>query len=121
VAFRVLQGIGLGINPIAYTILRERLPREQLPMAQGIIASTFAIGGAVALPIGAFIAQYYDWQTVYWTALPLLIAAILVAYRVLPDSRGNMSKEPIDLLGLASLSLSFLIIGLALTYAHQIG
>ena len=121
VAFRALQGIGLGINPIAYTILRERLPREQLPMAQGIIASTFAIGGAVALPIGAFIAQYYDWQTVYWTALPLLIAAILVAYRVLPDSRGNMSKEPIDLLGLASLSLSFLIIGLALTYAHQIG
>ena len=121
VAFRALQGIGLAINPIAYTILRERLPKEQLPMAQGVIASTFAIGAAVALPIGAFIAQYYNWQTVYWSALPLLIAATLVAYKVLPDSGSSARREPIDLMGLISLSLSFLIIGLALTYAHQIG
>ncbi len=121
IVFRALQGIGLAINPIAYTILRERLPKEQLPMAQGVIASTFAIGGAVALPIGAFIAQYYDWQTVYWTALPLLIVATVAAYRLLPDSRGSVVKESIDLVGLIQLSLSFLIIGLALTYAHQVG
>jgi len=67
---RSIQGLGLSINPLAYTILRERLSREELPIAQGIIASTFAVGAAIAIPIGSYIAEYYTWQTAYQTAIP---------------------------------------------------
>ncbi|WP_243665550.1 MFS transporter [Vulcanisaeta sp. JCM 16159] len=57
IMLRTIQGIGLSINPIGYTLLREKLPPREWPVAQGIIASTFAIGAAVALPIGAYLAS----------------------------------------------------------------
>ena len=120
VMLRAIQGIGLSINPIAYTLLRDRLPPREWPIAQGIIASTLAIGAAVALPIGAYLAQYYSWQFAYETALPVLAVLILVAYLVLPESEARVS-ESIDYIGLALLAVSFVILGYSFTEAPTWG
>lgn len=117
---RSIQGIGLSINPLAYTILRERLSNRELPIAQGIIASTFAVGAAVAIPIGSYIAQYYSWQLAYETALPLLIIIIIVARYSLPQSTIR-EEQKIDSLGILLLSSSFLTIGVSLTEAPTLG
>ncbi|ADN50964.1 MFS transporter [Vulcanisaeta distributa] len=120
IMLRAIQGIGLSINPIGYTLLREKLPPREWPVAQGIIASTFAIGAAVALPIGAYLAQYYSWQFAYETALPILAVLILMAYLVLPESEARVS-ESIDYIGLALLAISFVIIGYSFTEAPTWG
>ncbi|AWR98518.1 MFS transporter [Metallosphaera hakonensis] len=120
VASRAIQGIGLSINPLAYTLLRERLSNRELPMAQGIIASTFAIGAAVALPIGSYISEYFSWQFAYMTALPLLIASIVAVYLVLPSSQVR-TNERIDSLGIILLSMGFLMIGIGFTEAPSWG
>ncbi|AOL15482.1 MFS transporter [Sulfolobus sp. A20] len=117
---RSIQGIGLSINPLAYTILRERLNNRELPIAQGIIASTFAVGAAVAIPIGSYIAQYYSWQLAYETALPLLIVIIFVTRYSLPQSVMR-EEQKIDSLGILLLSSSFLTIGISLTEAPTLG
>lgn len=118
---RSIQGIGLSINPIAYTILRERIPDRELPIAQGIIASTFAIGAAVALPIGSYISQYFSWEFAYETAIPLLILSTIIIYVILPSSESKGSDRKIDDVGVILLSLSFLILGIGLTEAPTWG
>ncbi len=117
---RSVQGIGLSINPLAYTILRERLSDRELPIAQGIIASTFAVGAAVAIPIGSYIAQYFSWQLAYETAIPLLLIIVFVANRVLPQSSFR-NEQKIDIRGIVLLSLSFITIGIGITEAPSWG
>jgi MFS family permease len=117
---RSIQGLGLSINPLAYTILRERLSREELPIAQGIIASTFAVGAAIAIPIGSYIAEYYTWQTAYQTAIPLLLVVIFAVGKFIPPSKA-VQKESIDVIGILLLSAGFLIMGVAFTEAPTWG
>ncbi|WP_338602612.1 MFS transporter [Sulfolobus tengchongensis] len=117
---RSIQGIGLSINPLAYTILRERLSNRELPVAQGIIASTFAVGAAISIPIGSYIAQYYTWQVAYETAIPLLIIILIIANKLLPQSTIK-NEQKIDVKGVIFLSLSFIIIGTSITEAPNWG
>ncbi|MBB5254287.1 MFS transporter [Sulfurisphaera ohwakuensis] len=118
---RSIQGIGLSINPIAYTILRERIPDRELPIAQGIIASTFAVGAAIAIPIGSYISQYFSWEFAYETAIPLLILSIIITYAILPSSESKIVSKELDTLGILLLSLSFLVLGVGLTEAPTWG
>lgn len=111
---RTIQGVGLSINPLSYTILRERLSDRELPIAQGIIASTFAIGAAIAIPIGSYIAQYYSWQFAYQTALPFL-TLIIITYITLPPSIYVQNESKLDVKGIVLLSLGFLISGIGIT------
>ncbi|BBD72229.1 MFS transporter [Sulfodiicoccus acidiphilus] len=120
VAFRAIQGVGLAVNPIAYTILRENLDKRELPIAQGIIASTFAVGAAVALPIGSFISQYYSWQFAYQTAIPILLTMSWLIFRYIPESKVRV-KEPTDYLGILLLGGAFLSAGISLTEASSWG
>lgn len=118
---RAIQGIGLSINPIAYTILRERIPDKELPIAQGIIASTFAIGAAIAIPIGSYISQYFSWQFAYETIILFLICVTAVAYTLLPSSEVKSESRQIDALGVLLLSVSFLVLGVGITEAPTWG
>ena len=108
-------------SAIAYTILRERLPDRELPVAQGVIASTFAVGAAVAIPIGSYIAEYYTWQVAYETAIPLLALVITAVSRVIPESTTHNAKEEVDVLGIALLSSALSVIGVSLTEAPSWG
>ncbi|MEM3324485.1 MAG: MFS transporter [Metallosphaera sp.] len=113
---RAVQGIGLSINPLAYTIIRERLSDKELPVAQGIIASTFAVGAAISIPIGSFVSQYFSWQFAYVTAIPFLLLALSLAWIVLPSSKPSVVKD-IDSIGIVLLAIGFLLIGVGFTEA----
>ena len=51
VAGRVIQGVGGGIFPLAFGIIREAFPPERVATAIGGISATFGIGGGVGLVI----------------------------------------------------------------------
>ncbi|EZQ01592.1 MFS transporter [Candidatus Acidianus copahuensis] len=118
---RTVQGLGLSINPLSYTLLREKLSDRELPIAQGIIASTFAVGAAIALPIGSYIAQFFSWEVAYQTAIPFLIIVSIIAYKVLPSSSYLNKGSKIDIMGLFLLSLGFLVFGIGVTEAPNWG
>jgi len=42
---RVIQGIGMSMFPIAFSLIRDQFPREKISIGQGIITSMFASGG----------------------------------------------------------------------------
>ncbi|MEM3318383.1 MAG: MFS transporter, partial [Thermoplasmatales archaeon] len=65
ITIRAIQGLGMGMFPVAFALLNDELPPKELPLAQGIISATFIVGASVGLVIGAWITQNFDWQWSY--------------------------------------------------------
>ena len=51
IAGRVLQGVAGGVFPLAFGIVRDTFPREQVPGGLAIISAIFGIGGGIGLPL----------------------------------------------------------------------
>src|SRR3954447_20169886 len=49
---RVVQGVGGGIFPLCFGIIRDEFPRERVPGSIGLISATAGIGGGVGLVAG---------------------------------------------------------------------
>ena len=112
---RTVQGIGLGIFPLAFSLVREEFPREMVPRAQGILSAMFGAGAAFGLPIGGLIANSYGWQTNYHIALPFIVVlTILIFINVRESSITNPSAK-LDYVGSVWLgvTLGAIIFGLS--------
>jgi len=78
---RGLQGVGISMFPIAFSIIRDQFPREKMAIGQGIITSMFAGGAVIGLSIGGFIIQHYGWQATFFTIIPIVIALFFIVWR----------------------------------------
>lgn len=120
IAVRAVQGIGMGMFPVAYALLNDEVPKENLALAQGIISSTFTGGAAIGLVAGAYITQYYGWQWSYHSAIPISIALLVAAIVVVKESPVRR-KERIDFAGISALSLSVILLILGLSEGEYWG
>src|SRR4051812_13241285 len=55
VAGRILQGVGGGIFPLCFGIIRDEFPREKVGTSIGLISATLGIGGGLGLVIGGLL------------------------------------------------------------------
>ena len=65
-AGRIIQGVGGGIFPLAFGIIRETFPPERVATAIGGISATFGIGGGVGLVIAGLIVEALDASWLFW-------------------------------------------------------
>ncbi len=113
IGVRAVQGIGVGMFPLAFAMIGEEFPRNAVAQAQGIVSAMFAVGAAVGLAGGAAITQALGWQATYHTVIPVAVGALLASIYVLRESRVRL-HEPLDYPGAAFLggALAFFLIGL---------
>ncbi|MGA2200312.1 MAG: MFS transporter [Nitrososphaerales archaeon] len=103
---RTVQGIGLGIFPLAFSLVREEFPREMVPRAQGLLSAMFGAGAALGLPLGGLVANAYGWRANYHIALPFIaVLTILIFFTVRESSYKNPSAK-LDYVGAGWLGLS---------------
>ncbi|HTT26489.1 MAG TPA: MFS transporter, partial [Thermoplasmata archaeon] len=95
---RGIQGIGVGMFPLAFALVGEVFPPEKVAQAQGTISAMFAVGAALGLLGGAWITQNFGWQVTYHSIIPLAIAAPIVVFFVLRESRYK-HEVPVDVPG----------------------
>jgi MFS family permease len=119
---RIIQGIGMSVFPIAFTIIREKFPENKLSVAQGILTSLFAVGGVIGLSLGAITIEYFGWRSTFISLLPLALILTLTIMRVIhvkeqvengnDDNTTIQSRKDIDIKGAIALTFtisSFLI------------
>jgi MFS family permease len=83
---RVLQGAAMGAIPLGISIMRDTLPADRLDAAISLMSSTLGIGGAIGLPVAAFVAQHSDWHVLFWFSGGLgAVSVALIAFFV-PES-----------------------------------
>jgi MFS family permease len=90
---RAIQGIGMGMFPIAFGIIRDQFPREKISIGQGIISSMFAAGAAVGLSAGALIVENFGWQATFFTIIPIAILLLITIWRFVHIGE-NQQIEP---------------------------
>src|SRR3954449_11718186 len=102
IAGRVLQGVAGGVFPLAFGIVRDTFPREQVPGGLAIISAIFGIGGAIGLPLSGVIVDNFDLSWLFWISLTALPVA-LAAHLLIPPSP-PVRNARVDWLGAAILS-----------------
>ena len=90
---RAIQGIGMAMFPIAFSIIRDNFPREKLSIGQGVISSMFASGAVIGLSVGGAIIKHYGWQATFFTIIPIAIGLIIVVSRFIRVNEEEVEKE----------------------------
>ena len=102
IAGRVLQGVAGGVFPLAFGIVRDTFPREQVPGGLAMISAIFGIGGGIGLPLSGVIVDNLDLQWLFWISLIALPAAF-AAHRLIPPSP-PVEDARVDWIGAVLLS-----------------
>jgi EmrB/QacA subfamily drug resistance transporter len=98
-AFRAIQGIGAAaVMPLSLTLLAGAVPEKQRSAAIGIWGGISGLGVAVGPVVGGAVVDGLNWQWIFWLNVPVGVFAVVLAARVLTESRGTAKR--LDLLGL---------------------
>jgi EmrB/QacA subfamily drug resistance transporter len=114
IASRGLMGVGGAlIMPSTLSIVTDVFPEDERGKAIGVWAGMAAIGIGLGPAIGGALVEYASWQWVFIVNIPVVVAALALGSKLVPDSK---DPEPgaIDVPGalLAVGSLSTLVYGL---------
>ncbi|MCW2506904.1 MAG: Multidrug resistance transporter, superfamily protein, partial [Modestobacter sp.] len=83
---RVIQGIGGGMLPLAFGIIRDEFPREKVPGAIGTISAMIAVGAGAGLVLAGPIVDVLDHTWLFWLPMIVLVIAALAAHFLVPES-----------------------------------
>jgi len=114
IGVRAVQGLGMGMFPLAFAMLPEVFPAARVGQAQGIVSGMFAAGAALGLVGGGYIAYQFGWELTYHTVTPIAILLVILAYFYLHESP-HLSPKPIDLPGIGSLGIALAMVMFGLT------
>jgi EmrB/QacA subfamily drug resistance transporter len=117
IAARVVQAAGAGLMvPASLSLLLATVPAQARSRAIGTWSAIGALGAALGPVIGGSLVQF-SWRWVFWINLPVGLAAILLAGKVVPESKDdNVTGRP-DLAGAGLLAAAVALIALALVKA----
>ncbi|WP_066954202.1 MFS transporter [Streptomyces lushanensis] len=111
---RALQGFAMGAIPLGIGIMRDELPRERLGSAMALMSSSIGVGGGLALPGAALVAQSADWHALFFCAAGLGTLSILLTLRFVPESSVRATGR-FDWLGAIGLSAGLVALLLPIT------
>jgi EmrB/QacA subfamily drug resistance transporter len=83
---RVIQGIGGGIFPLAFSIARDEFPRDKVAGSIGLMSSILGIGAGLGLVAGALIDEHLGWHWLFWIPLVVTLLAAFFSWRYIPES-----------------------------------
>ncbi|WP_280344149.1 MFS transporter [Nocardia abscessus] len=101
---RAVQGFALGAVPLGIGIIRDELPPERHGSAMALMSSSLGVGGALAIPLAALLAQNVDWHWLFFGAAALGAVAMAAICAVVPES-AQRTPGRFDVIGALGLTL----------------
>ncbi|MFI1070235.1 MFS transporter [Streptomyces puniciscabiei] len=117
---RTLQGFAMGAIPLGIGLMRDMLPRERLGSAMALMSSSIGVGGGLALPAAALVAQHTNWHALFYGAAGLGALSIVLTLLVVPESPMR-AEGSFDLLGALGLSTGLVLLLLPITKGSDWG
>ena len=83
---RVVQGVGGGVLPLAFGIIRDEFPHHKVAGAVSVVSSLLAVGFGAGIVLAGPIVSGLGYHWLFW--LPLIVTSIatLAAVLVVPES-----------------------------------
>jgi MFS family permease len=131
---RIIQGIGISMFSIAFSMILDEFPKRRLATAQGIIAAVFSGGAVIGLAVGGTIIEAFDWRATFLSVVPLSIMIIIIISKLIHDEKSilveastlpntdgiSKSYSAIDLKGALALTSTITSFLLAITFLESI-
>jgi len=123
IVMRGIQGLGAAIVlPAALSIVMNIFPEgAERNKALGAWGAIAASGATVGLISGGLLTRYFGWQYIFFLNLPIGAAALLLAPRIVPESRLDAARRRFDPFGAATVTAGLLVAVYALSQAPQHG
>jgi EmrB/QacA subfamily drug resistance transporter len=86
IAGRVVQGIGGGIFPLAFGIIRDEFPRERVAGGIGLMSAILGIGGGAGIVLAGVIVQHLSYHWLFWFPLVAVAVAAVASALFIPES-----------------------------------
>jgi EmrB/QacA subfamily drug resistance transporter len=120
---RAVQGIGAAIMlPAALSIVMNMFEEgAERNKALGIWGGLGAGGATVGLIAGGILTRYVGWQYIFYLNVPIGALALLLAPRIVPDSRLATSRRRFDALGAVTGTAGLVVLVDAISQAPQYG
>jgi MFS family permease len=104
VSGRIIQGIGAAaLSPAAMSLLLLTFPGASRARAMSIWGAASALGGAAGVMTGGLLVGTFGWSSVFLVTVPVSVAAIALAGRVLPEG-AHGTRRRFDWPGAAAIT-----------------
>jgi EmrB/QacA subfamily drug resistance transporter len=116
IAFRALQGVGGGLlMPVGQTMLAREAGPRRMARAMAVISIPAMLAPALGPVLGGLLLDHVSWRWMFLINVPVCVAALLLAVRLLPPGAADRTATDLDTVGLVLLSpgLAALVYGLA--------
>jgi EmrB/QacA subfamily drug resistance transporter len=121
IAARLVQAIGAGMMvPASLSLLLAAVPGHARAQAIGTWSAIGALGAALGPVIGGFLVEL-SWRWVFWINIPVGVVTVILAVKVLPESRDESADARPDVLGAVLVALAAGALALALVKAPSWG
>lgn len=117
---RGLQGTGMGVIPLGIAILRDTLPPKKLSGAIALVSATLGVGGALGLPLSAFVTEHFDWHILFWVAAGISALSFVLFATVVPASTLRTGGR-LDVAGAIGLAIGLVGVLLAVSKGNEWG
>jgi EmrB/QacA subfamily drug resistance transporter len=110
---RALQGLGGAIvSPAALSILLTTFAEgNQRNRALSVWGAVAGAGGAVGLVFGGVVVQVLSWRWVFFINVPIALAALVLAPRIVPESRSEgVAHRGYDVGGALAITLGTMVL-----------
>jgi EmrB/QacA subfamily drug resistance transporter len=123
VAGRALQGLGGALlSPAALAVITTSF--EEGPnrtKALSVWAAIASGGSAAGLLAGGMLVEWLSWEWIFFVNIPIGIAIIAAALRLVPNSRVEVSRRHFDLAGAISVTAGLVLLVYAIVQAEDWG
>ncbi len=123
IATRAVQGVGAAIMlPAALSIVMNMFEEgAERNKALGIWGGLGAGGATVGLIAGGLLTRYAGWQYIFYLNVPIGLAALALAPRIVPDSRIATARRRFDAVGAITGTGGLVLLVDAISQAPQYG
>ena len=123
IAMRAAQGLGAAIMlPAALSIVMNMFSEgAERNKALGIWGGLGALGATVGLIAGGVLTRYAGWQYIFYLNVPIGVAVLLLAPRVVPESRLATTRRRFDAGGAIAGTAGLVLLVDAISEAPQHG
>ncbi|MYW01898.1 DHA2 family efflux MFS transporter permease subunit [Streptomyces sp. SID3343] len=119
IAFRVLQGIGVGaLEPTLLTMLARAAGPKRAGKMIGIVGAVVTLGPILGPVLGGVLLEHASWRWMFLINLPIGLIALALAYKEIPaDPPREGDPSPLDARGIALLCPGFAAVVYGLSQA----
>jgi MFS family permease len=103
---RGLQGVGLGLAPLAMATARDTLPQAKVAPMIALLSVSAGAGLGAGYPISGVLAETWGLAGAYWFGTMVAGLALICVAAVVPSSAGRSARNRLDWGGAVLLTLA---------------